>query len=89
MAVNGAKVSMGALQKFKSDCRNYMDGMDAAMSDLKSALSNVGGSWRDPDFSTISEKTEALDQAIAAAKDVVANELLPFVDSRISVLGSK
>ena len=89
MAMNGAKVSMDALQKFKSDCQNYMDGMDAAMSDLKSALSSVGGSWRDPDFATISEKTEALEQAIAAAKDVVANELLPFVDSRISVLGSK
>lgn len=89
MATNGAKVSMDALQKFKSDCQNYMGGMDAAMGDLKSALSNVGASWQDPDFATISEKTEALEQAIAAAKDVVANELLPFVDSRISVLGSK
>lgn len=89
MATNGAKVTMEVLQKLKSDCQNYLDGMEGAINDLKSALGNVGGSWRDPDFATISEKTEALEQAIAAAKDVVANELLPFVDSKISILGSK
>ena len=89
MATEGAKVTMEALQKLKSDGTAYMEGMEAAINDLKSALDTVGGSWQDPDFATISEKTEALEQAIAAAKTVVAEELLPFVDKKISDLASK
>ena len=89
MASEGAKVTMEALQKLKSEGTAYMEGMEAAINDLKSALSNVGGSWHDPDFATISEKTEALEQAIATAKTVVAEELVPFVDKKISDLSGK
>lgn len=89
MATEGAKVSMESLQKFKSDCTNYNEGLQAAIESLRSALDTVGGSWNDPDFATISEKTEALAIAIRGAMEAVESELLPFVDKKISVLSSK
>ena len=89
MAGNGAKVTMESLQRVKTGCTDFDQGIEAAIGDLKSALSNVGGSWKDPDFATLSEKTEALEQAVANAQRVVREELLPFVESRISILGNK
>ena len=89
MATNGAKVSMEALQKFKSDCTSYNEELCAAIESLRSALDTVGGSWNDPDFATISEKTEALAEAIRGATEVVESELLPFVDRKISDLANK
>lgn len=89
MAVNGAKVNIETLQRLKSDCTSYNEELRAAIESLRSALDTVGDSWHDPDFASISEKTEALADAIRGATEVVESELLPFVDRKISDLADK
>lgn len=89
MVVNGAKVNIHTLLRLKSDCTSYNEELRSAIESLRSALDTVGDSWNDPDFATISERTEALAAAIRGATEVVESELLPFIDKKISDLADK
>lgn len=84
-----AKVDLSVLEAFRGACLEYENGMEAVLGALKSELANMGDSWRDEDFGTISWKTEDLAGALETARMVVSEELRPFVEKKMAQLASK